>query len=80
MSDPSSTKAQRMPGRRIPLPNGDVLIPRHEFAADDFGVTDRTVRRMNLPTTYIGNVAHVPKNESLTLIAARISRPNQRRR
>jgi hypothetical protein len=55
-----------------------VLIPRREFA-DILGITDKTASRMGLPTTYLSNIAHVPKNESLRIVAARIRRPNQRR-
>jgi hypothetical protein len=64
------------PRRRIVLPNDKTLQPRVEFA-DEIGVTDRTCARMNLPTTYIGNVAYVEREESLGIIAGRIRRPNQ---
>jgi hypothetical protein len=62
--------------RRIPLPNGDYLEPRTEFAAE-LGVTDRTAARLNLPTTYIGNVAYIAHNASMAIIAGGIRRPNQ---
>jgi hypothetical protein len=65
------------PRRRIELPNGDYLQPRAEFAAVELGVTDRTARRMNLPTTYVGNVAYVPHAASLAIVAARVQRRNQ---
>src|SRR5262245_22971909 len=78
MSEKSPTTAQRRPGVHVELAD-DVLVPRREFAEDILGVTDKTAARMNLPTTYIGNVAHVLKNESLRAVAARVRRPNQRR-
>jgi hypothetical protein len=52
----------------IPLPNGDVLEPRRQLAAS-IGVTDRTARKLNLKTTYIGGVAYVPRNASLQQLA-----------
>jgi hypothetical protein len=67
----------------IELPNGDVLEPRREFARDTLGVSDKTAQRMNLPTTYVGNLAYVARNASLKIIAERIQRRNsqpQRRR
>ena len=80
MSDASPASARRSPGRHIELPTNDTLIPRKEFAERILGVTDKTARGMNLPTTYIGNVAHVLKNESLRVVAGRVQRPNQRKR
>ena len=73
MSNPPSANARR----HIALAD-DVLIPRREFAEDILGVTDKTAARMNLPTTYVGNVAHVLRNASLQVVAARVRRPNQR--
>jgi hypothetical protein len=64
------------PRRRIDLPNGDFLEPRAEFA-NGIGVCDRTVARMNLPTTRIGGVCYVSHNASLEIIAARAQRRNQ---
>ena len=72
------------PGRRakyrpitIPLPNGKVLEQRSHFAHETLGVSDKTVQRMNFPTTYLGNVAYVDRNESLEIVAARTQRRNQ---
>jgi hypothetical protein len=79
MSDAPPANARRGAGRHIVLPTNDTLIPRREFAKDVLGVTDRTAMRMNLPTTYIGNVAHVLKNESLRMVAARAQRSNQKK-
>jgi hypothetical protein len=82
--DPSATRRSRPSAAArarpdIPLPNGDTLKPRNRFASENLNVTDRTVQRMGLPTTYIAGVAHVPVNESLNILAARIRRPNQPR-
>jgi hypothetical protein len=63
--------------RRIDLPSGDYLEPRAEFAERGLGVTDRTAKRMNLPTTYVGGVAYVPHNASLEVVARRVSRRNE---
>jgi hypothetical protein len=73
MSDSSPASSRR----HIELAD-DVLMPRRELAEDILGVTDKTASRMNLSTTYIGNIAYVPKNESLRVVAARVRRPNQR--
>jgi hypothetical protein len=54
----------------------DTLVPRREFA-ETIGVTDRTARRMNLPTTYIGNVAYVARNASLKIVAEQVRRRNE---
>jgi hypothetical protein len=70
----TSTKA-----KRIPLPDGDYLEPRAEFANDVLGVTDRTAQRMDLPTTYVGGVAYVPHRASLAVVAASVKRKNQPR-
>jgi hypothetical protein len=64
------------PRRRIALPGGKDLQPRVEFA-DEIGVSDRTAARLGLPTTYIGNVAYIERNESLAIIAGRVCRPRQ---
>jgi hypothetical protein len=66
MTDLTSTAARRP---HIELPNGDVLEPRREFARDRLGVSDKTAQRMNLPTTYVGNVAYVARNASLKIVA-----------
>jgi hypothetical protein len=72
-----SKKRRGPPARvRIDLPNSDFLEPRAAFA-DFIGVTDKTVQRMDVPTTYIGLVAYVPHNESLNILASRAKRRNQ---
>jgi hypothetical protein len=62
--------------KHIPMPDGDYLEPREEFA-DTIGVTNRTAQKLNLPTTYIGGMAYVPHNKSLAIIASRVRRPAQ---
>ena len=61
----------------IKLPDGEVLVPRAIFARDNLGVCDKTCRRWDLPTTYVGGVAYVPRNASLRIVAERIHRRNQ---
>lgn len=78
MSGPSPANVRRSRQRAHIALADDVLMPRREFAEDTLGVTDKTAARMNLPTTYIGNVAHVLRNASLQVVAARVRRPNQR--
>ncbi|MBA4033798.1 MAG: hypothetical protein C0480_04215 [Bradyrhizobium sp.] len=51
------------------MPDGDVLIPRDVFASEVLHVDDRTVRRMNLPTVYVGGFPYVRRNASLQAVA-----------
>jgi hypothetical protein len=82
MSDLSiDTAAPRIPRTRqsrqeIHLPSGEVLMPRANFARDVIGVCERTAARMNLPTTYVGNVAYVARDASLKIVAERVERRN----
>jgi len=48
----------------------DTLKPRIRFAKE-IGVSERTMIRMNLPTTYFGNVAYIFENASRRQMAAR---------
>jgi len=61
----------------IQLLDGEVLVPRAVFARDNLGVCDRTCRRWDLPSTYVGGVAYIPRNASLRIVAERIHRRNQ---
>jgi hypothetical protein len=61
---------------RIQLPDGDWLEPREDFAAY-LRITTRTVQRMDLPTTYIGNKAYVQHNKAMQIVADGVRRPNQ---
>jgi hypothetical protein len=60
----------------IELPDGEILTPRVKFA-ESVGLADRTAQRLNLPTTYVGNVAYVARNASLKQIGARVKRRNE---
>jgi hypothetical protein len=67
--------------KRIDLPSGDFLMPRADFARE-IGVAERTLTRMRVPVGYIANVAFVPHDETLTLIAENLIRraPQEKRR
>jgi hypothetical protein len=60
----------------ISLPGGDMLVPRRDFA-EEIGVSERTLIRLNLPTVYVGGVAHVTRDGSLAVIASGVHRRNQ---
>ena len=69
----------RRPRRTLPqieIP-GDVLMPRKAFARTVLGVSERTAVRLNLPTVYIGGLAHVARNASLKIVAGLVQRRNQ---
>ena len=78
MSDITGERHSR-PRRRIAeiqIP-GDVLVPRADFARDVVGVCERTIVRLNVPTTYIGGVAYVAKNAGLKIVASTVRRRNE---
>jgi hypothetical protein len=85
MSDTSNALSPRVRSEARPsihLPDGEVLEPRANFAAE-MGVCDKTAARMDLPTTYVGGVAYVARTASLKIVAERVRRrnhPPQRRR
>jgi hypothetical protein len=60
----------------IQLPDGEVLDPRVRFAAG-VGLSEKSLVKLNLPTTYIGACAYVKRNASLELIASRARRRNE---
>jgi hypothetical protein len=62
----------------ISLPDGEVLQPRVNFAAS-MGDSEKTITRLKLPTTYVGNVAYVLRQASLKIIGDKAERPNQPR-
>jgi hypothetical protein len=69
----------RRPRRTLPqieIP-GDVLMPRKAFARTVLGISERTAVRLNLPTVYIGGLAHVARNASLNIVAGLVQRRNQ---
>jgi hypothetical protein len=70
-----TTKISRRERPVIKLPDDD-LVPRRDFASE-IGVSDKTAKRLNLPTTYVGNVAYVLRGASLKIIADKVERPNQ---
>jgi hypothetical protein len=61
----------------IPLPDGEILTPRAQFAAQVLDVSDKTAARMNLPTVYIGGVAYVKRDASLKTVAGRVKLRNE---
>jgi hypothetical protein len=65
----SALKRRRESRAEIPLPSGDVLVPRAAFAREILGVCDKTVQRMNLPTTFVGGVAYVTRGASLQIVS-----------
>jgi hypothetical protein len=67
----------RQPRDRIDLPDGDYLEPRFKFAEETLGVCAKTAARMNLPTTYVSNVAMIKHNASLKIIAEGVRRRNE---
>jgi hypothetical protein len=81
ISETAAKPRGRPPGRqprdRIDLPDGDYLEPRYKFAEEVLGVCDKTVARMNLPTTYVSNVAMVKHGASLKIIAEGVRRRNE---
>jgi hypothetical protein len=60
----------------ITLPDGRVLDPRVKFA-DDVGLSEKTVTRMNVLTVYVGGVAYVDRDASLKQIGAGVKRRNE---
>jgi hypothetical protein len=82
MSLIDTTAAETAPVRRpkdrpsIPCPDGDTLQPRAQFAAE-IRISERTVTRMNLPTTYVGSVAYIKRKASLQIIANGVKRRNE---
>jgi len=67
---------------RIPLPDGDELIPDAEFLKQAGGVTYRTGLNWDnqgCPYTMIGGKKYRPLREGLSWLASRIKRRNPRR-
>jgi hypothetical protein len=81
MSDPITTVAtKRDRPARIDLPNGKKWLERRSsWAHEKFGVDDKTARRWDLPTLYVGNVAYIEEPTSSEIVAARVKRKNQPR-
>jgi hypothetical protein len=64
---PGRKPGKKAPRKHISLPDGDTLIPREELAAE-LGVTDRTLRSLPLPVTYLSNRAYVRRNDALNIV------------
>lgn len=75
-SKPFRHRGPRPRVQEIKLPDGRTLIPRENFAHDTMGVDERTARRWNLPTTYIGGYAYVDLDGSLAIIGSTVKRRN----
>jgi hypothetical protein len=58
------------------LPNGRTLTPRARLAKK-VKVAERTIARLNSPTTYIGGVAYVDHDATLLDIVGKLERRNQ---
>jgi len=80
-TDTATARRTRGPTRarqHIKLPDGDVLIPRDEFATE-LGISERGAARLNLETLYIGGVAFVRRDASLKEVAERARRRHEPR-
>ena len=77
MSEICTTEHRERTARVIKLTDDD-LVSRRDFA-DELGVSERTASRMDLPTTYIGNVAYILRGASLQIIAESVRRRHQSR-
>ena len=73
MTDISDTDAlYRRQHRHVPL-EGDILVPRREFA-HDLSVSERTTARWRLPTTYLGNTAYIARNAGMKIVTETLRR------
>src|SRR5271165_1019942 len=63
----------------ITLPNGKKLTLSARFAEKNVGVSDRSIRRLNPPTVYVGNCAYIDPEVVLQLIADGLQRRHQPR-
>jgi hypothetical protein len=57
--------------------DGKIWRPRQRIAEEDIHVSDKSAKRYNFRTVYIGGVAYCPVEESLRDIAARARRRNE---
>jgi len=60
----------------ITLADGRVFKPRFRVAANA-GVNERTLKRKNAPTIYVGNCAYVEENFALLALVGNPQRRNQ---
>ena len=56
---------------------GEILRPRARFARENVYTCEKSVARMNLPTSYIGGIAHIAVNAAMKIYAERIKRRNE---
>jgi hypothetical protein len=79
MSDTLTTRRPRPTRHTRPdiiLPNGKILRPRVRIA-EEAGLCEKTVARMNLPTTYVGGVAYGIPDDMLKTIGDSLKSKNQ---
>jgi hypothetical protein len=79
MSDTLTTarsRPTRDDRRDINFPNGKKLRPRVRIA-EDVGVCEKTLARMNPPTTYVGGVAYCNPDDVLKIISDSLTQKNQ---
>jgi len=72
-----------VPAPRIPLPNGDVLVPDADFRKEAGGISYRTGLnwdQQGCPHVHIGGYKYRPHDEGMAWIASRIKRRNTARR
>jgi hypothetical protein len=61
----------RQPKLIIEMPDGDPLVYRPHFAKTKLDVDDRTARRYNFETVYVGGHPYIRQNKSLKALADR---------
>jgi hypothetical protein len=60
----------------IQLPDGETLRARVNYARD-LGMSERALRRLNLPTTYLANVAYIATKAAGKRLAAGVKCRNE---
>jgi hypothetical protein len=68
----------RVPRPRITLDNGDILVPKDE-AAQEIGISRRTLTRMRVPSTIVGGIAYISQRGLRQQIADSVATPKKRR-
>ena len=72
---PTVKRYTRHRRRRISI-DGDELIPRSELA-EELGITERTLQKLRVPVTSIGNVAYLRRNATIKTYLATHTRCQQ---
>lgn len=62
--------------RHIKMPDGDTLEPRAELA-EELGMSEKSLKKLDPPTTYLSNVAYCLRGKTLQIVADRIRRRNE---